>query len=239
MRRPDLPGAARWVVAAAGLLFGAAHADPIDLKPFKATYTVEWKGMNAGTSVLELRRAGTDTFTYVNTNTPHGVFRLALPDAIEQGSTFRLSNGQVLPLTFRGADEKERAIDLTFDWNRKRVTGTAKDKPVDLELVDGAQDPMSLQIASLRNLAAGKLQGTVWMIDGDKLKEFELRQEGNAQLETAVGKLDTIIYTSRRSSGDRVTRTWVAPALGYLPVRAERVRGKKTEFSIAIESVDK
>ena len=31
---------------------------------------------------------------------------------------------------------------------------------VDLELPDGAQDAMSLQIASLRNLASGKMQST-------------------------------------------------------------------------------
>ena len=37
---------------------------------------------------------------------------------------------------------------------------------------------MSLQIASLRNLAANKLQTSVWMLDGDKLKEYELRLEG-------------------------------------------------------------
>src|SRR5205085_2556394 len=122
------------------------------------------------------------------------------------------------PLSFRGADEKERPIDLNFDWQRKHVTGTAKDHPVDIEIPDDAQDPMSLQIASLRSLAKGTVQPTVSLVDGDgKLKEFELKQEGTARLDTALGTLDTIIYTSRRAGSDRVTRTWVAPALGYLP----------------------
>lgn len=221
------------------LASAAAQADPIDLKPFKATYNVEWKGMTAGTSVLELRPAAGGTYLYTNTNTPHGVFRLALPDAIEQASTFRVTDGQVVPLTFRGSDEKERPIDLTFDWTAKRVTGTAKGHAVDIEVSEGAQDPMSLQIAALRSLASKTLQGSVWMIDGDKLKDYELRQEGTAQIETGIGRLDTVIYTSKRTSGDRVTRTWVAPALGYLPVKAERVRGKKVEFTIEIDSIDK
>ncbi len=215
---------------------GAVRADPADLKPFRATYTVEWKGMAAGTSVLELWRDGADTFVYSSINTPRGVFRMALPDAINQTSAFRLIDGRVQPRRFTGSDEKERAIDLRFDWTAKRVTGVAKEQAVDLELVDGAQDPMSLQIASLRNLAAGTLQATVWMIDGDKLKEYELRQEGTAQIDTALGRLETVVYTSKRASGDRVTRTWVAPALGYLPVKAERIRGKKVEFTLLIES---
>ena len=64
-------------------------------------------------------------------------------------------------------------------------------------------------------------------------------QEGTARIETALGALDTVIYTSRRPNSDRTTRTWVAPALGYLPVRAERVRGKKVEFTLKLESLDR
>ncbi len=65
------------------------------------------------------------------------------------------------------------------------------------------------------------------MIDATKLKEYELQLEGNARIETALGELDTIVYTSKRHNSDRFTRTWVAPALGYLPVKAQRMRGKK------------
>ena len=97
---------------------------------------------------------------------------------------------------------------------------------------------MSLQIASLRALATGDLVASVWLVDSDKLKEYELRREGTAEIDTALGRLETVIYTSKRAGGDRLTRTWVAPALGYLPVKAERIRGNKVEFSILIESVD-
>jgi hypothetical protein len=217
----------------------AAQADPIDLKPFRASYLAEWKGMTAGTSVLELRPAGNDTYAYTSTNTARGLFRMAFPDALAQTSTFRLSDGKIVPMTFRGEDDKQRAIDLTFDWAKLKVTGTAKEHDVDISLPADSHDPMSLQIASLRDLASGKLKPTAWMIDGDKLKDYELRQEGTARIDTALGALDTIIYTSKRANSDRVTKTWVAPALGYLPVRAERIRGKKVEFTLKIESVDK
>jgi hypothetical protein len=167
------------------------------------------------------------------------MFRLAFPDALTQTSTFRLNGNSVQPLSFKGTDDKQRPIDLKFDWAALRVTGVAKDHDVDLELPVGAQDPMSLQIASLRSLAANQVTPTVWMIDGDKLKEYELRMDGTARIATALGELDTVIYTSKRAGSDRVTRTWVAPALGYLPVRAERIRGKKVEFTLKIEALDR
>jgi len=211
----------------------------VELKPFRATYAIQWKSITAGGSTLELRHTSGDTWSYSSVNVPRGMFRIALPDSISQASTFRIIDGHVVPSTFRGTDEKERPIELNFDWNRKRVTGVAKGKTVDLELTEGTQDPMSLQIATLHNLASGAPQSTVRLIDSDKIKDYELTREGTAQLETAIGKLDTIVYTSRRAGADRVTRTWVAPVLGYLPVKAERARGAKIDFTLVIESVDR
>ena len=229
------------VALALAMLAGAAvtHADPVDLKPFRATYGAEWKGISAASATFELRNNGNDTYTYESINKPRGLFRMALPESLTQASTFRITDGRVVPISFRGSDEKERPIELKFDWNGKRVTGEAKGHAVDLELHDGSQDPMSLQIASLRALASGNLVDRVWLVDSDKVKDYELRREGTAQIETALGKLDTVIYTSKRAGSEQLTRTWVAPALGYLPVKAERVKGSKVMFSIRIESIDK
>lgn len=230
-----------WILLAfpALSLSAMARADAVDLKPFRATYVAEWKGITAGNSTLELRRAGPDLYSYSSVSTARGMFRLAFSDALTQQSTFRLHEGNVQPLTFRGTDDKQRPIELDFDWTKMRVTGVAKEKPVDEALSEAAHDPMSLQIAVLRGLAAGKVMPSVWMIDSDKLKEYELRLEGSARIETELGELDTLIYTSKRPKGDRVTRTWVAPALGYLPVKAERTRGKKTEFTLLIQALDR
>ena len=234
MRLPELAFALVVLAGAAG-----ARADPVDLKPFRASYGAEWKGLSAASASFELRNNGDGTYTYESVNQPRGLFRMALPDSLLQASTFRITDGRVVPISFRGSDEKERPIDLKFDWNARRVTGQAKGHPVDLELHEGSQDPMSLQIASLRALASNNLVDRVWLVDSDKVKDYELRREGTAQVDTALGQLDTVIYTSKRTGSDQLTRTWVAPALGYLPVKAERVKGSKVMFSIRIESIDK
>ncbi len=228
----------RGAVMAGILSAPCAHADPIDLKPYRATYAVEWKSIKIGTAVLELKSVAPGRYQYVNTNTARGIFRLALPDAITQISTFELVDGHVRPLTFEGTDEKQRPTRLTFDWTAGRVSGIAKGRSVDIQVPRDAQDPMSLQIASLRGLAAGNLSDSIWLVDSDELKEFLLTQEGHEQIDTKLGKLDTIVYSSKGRSSDRITRTWVAPARGYLPVKAERVRDGKVEFSLKIESAD-
>ena len=216
-----------------------AKADPVDLKPFRATYVIQWKGITAGNLTLELKRPDGDVYHYTSASVPRGMFRIALPDQITQETVFRLVDGRVVPSEFHGSDEKERPIDVVFDWANKRVTGVAKGNTIDLELPEGTQDPLSMQLAALRSLANGSLQTTVRLIDSDKIKDYELNREGTAQVESGVGKLDTIVYTSKRTGGDRLTRTWVAPALGYLPVKGERIRGSKLEFTMTLVSVDR
>jgi hypothetical protein len=236
MRRLErVAGLALLALLAGGL---TAHADPVDLQPYKATYTAEWKGITAAGSTMELKKTGADSYVFSSVSSARGIFRIAFSETLTQASTFRVIDGKVIPSTFTGSDEKERPINLTFDWPHKRVTGVAKGHDVDLELPDGAQDPMSLQIASLRNLAASQLQDKVSLVDSDKVKEYKLQREGTARIETALGTLDTVIYTSTNSDGDRITRTWVAPALGYLPVRAERLHGAKLEFTLLIQTVE-
>jgi len=235
MRLPE-----RFLVISLLLAGVAAHADPIDLKPFRATYSAEWKGITAASSTVELKNVSTNIYTYSSVNSARGLFRMAFPDSLSQTSTFRVVDGRVVPMLFQGSDEKERPINLTFDWQKKRVSGVAKERAVDLELPEGAQDAMSLQIASMRDLAGGKLQGTVWMIDSTKLKDYELHLEGNERIDTELGALDTVMYSSRRTGDtESYTRTWVAPALGYLPVKAERINGKKVLITLLIQSVDR
>ena len=132
MRQPEV-----FILIALLAVCGPANADPVDLKPFKATYSAEWKGITAATSTVELQKVGTDTFAYSSVNTARGLFRMAFPDALTQTSTFKMVDGRVVPLQFRGTDEKDHPINLTFDWDKKRVTGVAKERD---ELIQRIRD---------------------------------------------------------------------------------------------------
>jgi hypothetical protein len=100
MRRPE---AILWFALLSGGC-GMASADPIDLKPFKASYVADWKGMAAATSTVELLRSSDETYTYSSVNSARGLFRRAFPDELTQTSTFKLTNGRVVPLRFQGTD---------------------------------------------------------------------------------------------------------------------------------------
>jgi hypothetical protein len=219
---------------------GAASGD--GPTPFSASYAVTWKGINVGTSTLQLSRDPAGRYSYVSRNQARGIFRLAFPGDIIQRSEFRIEAGLVRPARFLGDDgssDTAKDVTLDFDWVANRVHGVAEKRPVDLELRPGLQDPMSVQIALMLDLSAGRTPEKFWLIDKDKVKDYVYTQEGAARLESELGPLDTVIYSSRRPGSDRITRIWYAQSLGWAPVRAERSRGGKLEWSMNVQSLQR
>ena len=236
------------VVTAAAVLLrvgGTQAAEPaanICPQPFKVTFEVEWRGMSAGTSTLQLKRKSATEFAYSSSNTARGLFRLAIPDTITQTSDISVVGGNVRPISYLGDDGSEdtsKDVSLKFDWATNRVTGIAEEKPVDQPLTAGVQDSLSVQIALMCALAAGQSPKSFLLIDKDEVKEYQYTPEGSATLETPVGKLETVVYTSQRTGANRVTRLWIAPSLGYLPVRAEQIRKGKRELQLQVKAVER
>jgi hypothetical protein len=240
---PPIPRALLWLAAAALALSahpGSASTETQAPAPFTAKFAIEWKGITAGFSTLELTRNSSDTYTYRSRNLARGIFRLVFPDAISQESTLAIVKGDVRPLSYHADDgerDSDKAVTLQFDWQARRVTGVAEKKPVDLALESGTQDSLSVQIELMQELAAARLPKSFWLIDDDAIKEYTYTREGTTTLDTPLGKLEAVIYRSERPGSDRVTRLWLAPSLGYLPVRAERSRAGKIDFSLSIREL--
>jgi hypothetical protein len=234
--------AARGAAAAAltALLAVSGTATGAELKPFEASYTVVWRGMSAGTANLSLKHIEANRWRYESNNSARGIFKVALPGAITQSSDLRIEDGRVVPLhyiTDDGTQKGKDDADVTFDWAQSRATGTAEGKPVDAPLQPGVQDTLSVQIALIHELEAGRTPTRFTLLDGNEVKDYEYSSEGKEQVETALGTHETIRYRSRRPNSDRSTVFWCAPALGYLPVKVERQRGGKVEWSMSITAL--
>jgi hypothetical protein len=239
--RRAVSGTLAWLAVAVLALARAAGAaaadDPAD---FTAKFAIEWHGITAGYTTLELTHSAANSYTYKSRNMAHGIFRLAFPDVISQTSTFTIVDGEVRPATYHADDgepDSDKTVTLRFDWQTRRVTGTAEKKAVDLALQSGTQDTLSVQIQLMREVAAGRSPKSFWLIDDDQIKEYKYTREGTETLDTALGKLETVRYRSDRAGSDRVTRLWLAAALGYLPIRAERSRAGKVDFGLEIREL--
>ncbi|MHB8814903.1 MAG: DUF3108 domain-containing protein [Steroidobacteraceae bacterium] len=203
--------------------------------PFVATYTIAWHGVTAGSSTLELRETAPQLYLYTSTDTAYGVFRLAFHHALRQSSRFRVAAGEVEPLSFEAGGIGNDVM-AQFDWKAGQVTGMAKGKLLDLKLQPGTQDPLSVQIAIMLRLKAHDPPTSFWMLNTDEIDRFQYVRQQESTLDTPLGKLRTILYTSHQAGSDKTTYLWLAPALDYMPARAEqRVKGS-TQVSLDIQA---
>lgn len=229
----------RRAIAMGMLLVTAMSLPAAELRPFRASYEVVWKGITAGGSELHLEKLGDGQWAYSSRSKARGVFRMALPDDIDQRSIFVIRDSVVQPQRFHiddGDEASKRDTDLVFDWTTKRVTGVADTRPVDMPLEPGMQDAMSIQVSLMVALLQGVTPEHFQMIDRDKVKEYIYTQEGTETLDTALGSQKTVVFRSSRPGATRGTLFWCAPALGYLPVRVERRNGSKVEWSMTMKS---
>ena len=224
----------------AGPTAGAQTPSAADagIAPFSAHYQADWKTINVGTSDLTLKAdAEPGHYVYTWTITARGIFRL-YRNEVTQKSWLSVVAEHARPEKYH-ADDGSSNVDLEFDWKGGRVRGTSEKKPVDLALKEGTQDVMSIQVEVMLDLRKGDLPKTFQIIDKDELKEFNYSIEGNANIRTALGNLDTVIVASRRAGNNRILRMWFAPSLGFVPVQAERTRDGKLEFAMRIKTLQR
>jgi hypothetical protein len=216
-----------------------------ELRPHVATYRVAFKGMQAGDLQLRLARESGDVWRYETRPQPSFLARMVVSASSIERGTFRLTPEGVQPLTYslddgtaqRGKEEAQ----LEYDRAAGRVRGYARGAPVDLELVPGLQDPLSIRAAILVDLLRGSELGRYPMIDGGEVRTYVYRKAGTETLQTAVGTVDTVVYTSAREGADARAKTWrywYAPSLGWLPVRIQQIDKGQPRLSFEIRSVE-
>lgn len=224
------------------IALGAAAAEPA-LAPYVAEYDVRYGSMGVGSSRTELSRedAG-DRWVMETRSTASGVARLIAGSTLVQRSVFERVPGGVRPLNYAfddGTARTSRDVRLEFDWRSGEVHGVAEDEPVRLPVVPGLQDPASMQALAMLRLRGGGEPGTIAMIEKDRIKHYRHTFLGRERLATAIGELDTVRWSSARDGSDRETISWLAPALGYVVVRAEqRIDGRRRGFQTRIRSFE-
>jgi len=85
-------------------------------------------------------------------------------------------------------------------------------------------------------LQAQNVPNSFWMLNTDEIDRFQYVRHEESTLDTPLGKLHTILYTSHQPGSNKTTYLWLAPALHYMPARAEqRVKGS-TQVALQIRA---
>jgi len=228
-------------LAAAMLALAPLSASAAGLRAHEITYRTSFKGIGAGDLQLTLKPdAAPDSWLYETRAFPGLLASFIINSESRERSAFTVTPSGVQPQRYSlddGTTSKRENVELTYDWTRGRVTGLVRGSALDLAVEPGTQDVMSIRAAPLVDLLAGREPGEYPMLDGREIKHFVYTRAGAERLKTALGEVDTVIYTSDRKGGDgrgRTWRYWYAPSLGWLPVRIEQREDGKTRLSFAV-----
>ncbi len=88
------------------------------------------------------------------------------------------------------------------------------------------------------DLLSGRTPTHLAVIDKNSVRDYIYRREDTETLNTAIGELATVVYSSQHPGSPRITRFWIAPARGYLPMRVEQKRQDSVEWTMALQTLD-
>ena len=222
----------RALLLALAVLALPAHA--LDLKPFSATYTADWKQVPvSGTAKRSLEKL------------EDGNWRLdfeasMLVASLNERSTFSLEGETFLPQSYRlkrSGLGKGKAIKHNFDWEAKQVVGEDRGDPVNLPLNHGLLDKSTYQVALQHAVAAGEKSMSYQVVDGDEIETYDFRVLGQEQVSTKAGQIDAIKVERVRdpTQSKRQTILWFAIEWDYLLVRLHQIEKDGKEYQIMLE----
>ena len=218
----------------------AMATEPVTPTPFTATYAVNYRGISAGKLNFQLRTDEQGRFIYETRAVPSLLARFLIGKKAIERSVMQIDGNGVSPITWFVEDGKrgsKRDGSLQFAWDEERVRGVMEESRIDMPTEEGLQDRLSIQIAVMTALLRSEEPGTIPIVDDDRIKYYNYTSAGNQKIKTGAGEFETVIYHSSRQGSKRLSRIWHAPALGYLAVRAERIRKGKIETVMELVDV--
>ncbi len=230
---------AGWLLGTLGaLLMSAGPAAASELKPYTATYQGIWHGMTVAVSTLKLVQSG-DAWTFSSRSEPRGIGKLAsgvFPPL--QVSVVRVTAQGVQPLSFKSSGgDASKTVDLAYDWQSHKVTGTYEGTKVDLPLTSRVQDDGSVQLALMVELLAGRTPPNVQLIDKDSVREYDFTRGAEETIKTPMGDVRTVIFKSQKKYSPRITSFWCAPERGYIPMKVQQKKGNDVQWTLEIASL--
>ena len=222
-------GRVRLLGAGVALLLIATPALAIDA--FTADYQASYMGMQA-TGKMTLAPESGDRWRYtLAINAPLGSLR--------QSTVFEDSKGQWRPLSSEDSAQvlvKKSSRTASYDWNEGVATWSGDVKPdraAPIKLQSGDLDALLINLALVRDLAAGKPL-TYRMVDDGRVKKMSYKVAGKEKV-TIDGK-EREATKVVNTDGDKQTIAWLVEGMP-IPARILQRKGGKDNIDLTVKSV--
>lgn len=203
------------------LASAAAFAQDPPIAPFKSEYSLIRNGKTIGHARIELIQ-GKDGWQF--TTSSEGTEGLAgfAGVRIDENSTFRWQDGRPETMHYRyfqKAAWKKKNRNVDVDHDAKRIIAGDDDGSATLDYAPGTVDRNLVVLALAADLKAKRDTLEYRVADKREIGTHRYTIAGKETVATARGRFDCLKIERIRDKPGRTTTTWIAPALGYTPVR--------------------
>ncbi len=217
-------------VKPAGLTSSNPTQIPVARHGFTAIYQAAFKGFPLQ-ATHRLEKSGDDWYF---SSIASGFF-----GQIEENSTFAYTTQGIVPRHYlyqRSVLGHDNTSEITFNTVDKVANGSKDDKSFTVKLAGGEIDQGSYALALRDDLARGIKDPCYQVVDNRNIERYCFQVTGHEALDTALGKLDTVVVERvRKSDSPRRTRFWFAPSLDYTIAKLEHQEVKgETAYSLEI-----
>lgn len=229
------------VLAGMGSAWAATATIPA---AFDAQFSVKRSGLPLGTTRFTLSATHKPgCWVYHGQANPNALAHMFLGDVTDE-SRFCVIDGEVQPQHFSHHidGDANKSYTLSFDWSAMQATydSEAGEHTV-YKLVAGAQDPLSLQIAARRWVAAAADPATLDektfpMIDDDGVEPYGLAASDGGTVKVPAGHYATL-KVARTGDHSHALAFWLARDAGWIPVQVRQIKDGSTAFTMRLSSL--
>ena len=203
---------------------------------FQAIYNAQLKQVD-GQVMLTLKKEQDNLYSYETITRPSGFWRVIIDGSIWEKSTFSLENGVIRSKTYDLTDtirSKPRQSSATFDWDNLLLSGHYKNRKFELPLNNYVIDRVALQIAIILSSQQGNNSSEYYILDRDKLLKVQVNNKEIVNIRVPFGEFEAIEINHASEQSDSINSLWLAPELGYIPVKIAQKKDGKTVFSASL-----
>ena len=204
-------------VAAAGAFVAAAAAPPVSVK---ADYAVYKDGLHIATVDESYAKNG-DQYRIVSDSNPAGLLAIFVRTRIKAHSTGTVTAAGLQPahMDYGRLDDASKNVSAAFDWRARELHLAFDGRNETLPLVSGIQDRVSVMYQFLF-LSPEKVQLLEFpMTNGKKIEHYRYELAGHEQIDTPIGKLDTLHLVKKRERDENGIEVWLAGDRHLFPVK--------------------
>lgn len=232
----------RWLAMFALLPGGclvSVLAAPV-IPSFEASYSIERAIFDVGRIQLRFQLDPSGNYVYESVTEVAGFISWFRDERVEESSRGMMDASGIHPDHYRFervGGKADKQVEVSFDWQSGRVKNLVDGQPWEMVVPKGTLDKLVVQLAMMRNLQNSLQVQHFRVADGGKLKDFRIHIRGRETLVVPAGHFETVKVEKTPEHGNRKTYLWLAPALGYLPVRIMRIESDGARYYSVLEHV--